>query len=93
MTRTRLPLACAFVIAVTAAHAHSWYERGCCDDQDCKPVEEGRVQERPDGVHVTGWSDVLQEGDPKLRWSRDDQDHVCENSNRLICVYRKRKTM
>lgn len=81
---------------VTAAKAHNapsgWqYDLSCCSDQDCGPVEDGVVTERKDGIHVEGHG-VLSETDPRVRWSRDGQDHLCLSpTNKLLCVYRKPK--
>ena len=74
--------------AVTFASAHSWYEAACCSSKDCKSVDDGAVLEMADGVHVKGWG-VLSRSDSRLRWSRDDRDHICEQPGKLLCVYRK----
>lgn len=87
--RARVFGACAlFLLSASAAFAHSFYEPACCSDRDCAPVADGVVVEKADGVHVKGW-DVLSRTDPRLRWSRDDQDHVCQQPGKLLCVYRK----
>ena len=49
--------------------------------------------ELPDGVHVSGFG-VLSYSDPRLRWSRDFEAHVCATQyapRKLLCVYRKPK--
>jgi hypothetical protein len=71
-----------------SAGAHAWYEPACCSERDCAAVDDGVVVERVDGVHVKGWG-VLSRTDPRLRWSRDDHDHVCAMPEKLYCVYRK----
>lgn len=76
------------LIIAAQAHAHSWYEPQCCSDRDCREVDDGFVVEKADGVHVQGWG-VLSATDPRLRWSRDDRDHVCQEPTKLLCVYRK----
>ena len=76
------------MFGVYKARAHSWYEPSCCSGKDCRPVDDGHVVEKADGVHVKGWG-VLNRADSRLRWSRDDRDHVCENPAKLLCVYRK----
>lgn len=91
-------IACLWIglIAISSeASSHSWYEVSCCSDRDCKPVADGVVVERADGVHVEGHG-VLSRTDSRLRWSRDDSDHICETaatgygtSRKLVCVYRK----
>jgi hypothetical protein len=70
------------------ARAHGWYELACCSGSDCAPVEDGVVVEKSDGIHVQGWG-VIHPGDPRLRWSRDDRDHICARPGKLICIYRK----
>jgi hypothetical protein len=72
----------------TPARGHSWYEQACCSEKDCAPVPAGDVADKPDGVHVKGWG-VLSPSDSRLRWSRDDRDHVCQQPNKLLCVYRR----
>jgi hypothetical protein len=39
-------------------------------------------------VHVQGFG-ILSRSDSRLRTSRDDQDHVCQQPGKLLCVYRK----
>ena len=83
-------------IALTAgcgAQAHGWYEPACCSGVDCAPVADSVVEELPDGVHVSGFG-TLAYGDPRLRWSRDYEAHVCatlSSPRKLLCVYRKPK--
>lgn len=72
----------------TAAMGHGFYEPQCCSDQDCKPVHDSDVVEKPDGVHVRGWG-VLHRTDPRIRTSRDDASHICEMPHKLFCVYMK----
>lgn len=75
--------------AILPARGHSFYEPACCSERDCAPVADGVVVEKPDGVHVRG-HDVLSRTDPRLRWSRDDRDHLCVSpSSKLLCVYRR----
>jgi hypothetical protein len=88
-------LLAAIFFAVRPASAHSWYEAACCSGIDCAPVENGVVVERDDGVHVEGFG-ILHEGDSRLRWSLDDEDHICASRSqpaKLLCVYRKHKSM
>jgi hypothetical protein len=71
--------------------AHAWYDAACCSDRDCKPVDDGVVAEKADGVHVQGHG-ILSRTDSRLRMSRDDRDHLCVPSydkTKLLCVYRK----
>jgi hypothetical protein len=88
--RTAVIAACAPIMIIVAgsACAHSWYEPACCSEGDCVPVDDGVVYEKVDGVHVQGWG-VLSRTDPRVRWSRDDHDHVCAMLGKRSCVYRK----
>jgi len=72
----------------TQAAAHEWYEPACCAETHCRPVADGVVEQKPDGVWVSGYG-ILRYDDGRLRWSRDDHDHVCSNGGKLLCVYRK----
>jgi len=90
----RLILATLAIMLADPALSHSWYEPACCSGVDCAPVADGIVEEREDGVHVIGYG-ILSYGDARLRWSRDEQDHMCvtqDASHKLLCVYRKPKT-
>lgn len=74
--------------AIRVAWGHGWYEQSCCSDKDCHPVENGAVQNGKEGVAVEGFG-LLSYSDPRLRWSRDDRDHICHNGIKLHCVYRR----
>jgi len=43
----------AFSAAVQVAHSHSFYDAACCHDRDCYPIDNPRVDVRPDGYFVT----------------------------------------
>lgn len=91
---------CMAVAACTQArgeeeHIHGlnvpdWYESTCCSNQDCHPVADGVVQNKLNGVEVKGYG-MLSYTDPRLRWSRDLRDHICEpaDHSKLLCVYRR----
>jgi len=89
--RTAIVIA-ASLACLGSASAHDWYELGCCGGSHCGPVADGVVVERKDGVSVQGFG-TLSYSDPRLRWSRDDRDHVCSVGDKLLCVYRKPKGM
>jgi hypothetical protein len=79
------------------ASAHGWYEWECCTEKDCRPVADGYVVERVDGVYVKNWG-LLHRTDRRLRPSRDEQDHVCERiapggRSALLCVYLRQRIM
>jgi hypothetical protein len=84
---TLAAIALLVALFVGAALSHEWYEPACCSGNDCAPVDDGTVVEKSDGVHVQGWG-VLNRSDPRVRWSRDDRDHVCAIAGKLYCVYR-----
>jgi hypothetical protein len=74
-----------------------WYDAKCCGNRDCKPVPAGTVENKEDGLHVKGHG-VLSYTDPRLNWSRDQRDHICESNTyyngvkqpgKLLCVYRR----
>lgn len=84
-------------IIMAYAHAHEtktgWlYDPSCCNDTHCHPVEDGTVEDKRDGVSVTGFG-ILSYSDPRLRWSRDNGDHVCTSNGKLLCVYRRPRDM
>jgi hypothetical protein len=74
------------------ALAHGWYEASCCSDRDCRPVPDEFVEETKAGVVVKGHG-TLSSTDPRLRWSRDQRTHLCEEPGKLLCVYRKPPSM
>lgn len=78
-----------WLAGTTGARSHNWYELACCSDKDCGPVVEGVVTEDRAGVHVKGHG-LMSPSDSRIRWSRDDQDHLCTSpSGKLLCVYRR----
>lgn len=86
----------ALLLLSSAASAHEWYEQSCCSDSDCAPVSDGIVEDGKEGVIVKNFG-ILSYTDPRLRWSRDNQDHLCVSKtiwgSKLLCVYRKPKGM
>lgn len=80
------------LLLTSVATAHDWYEKSCCAERDCHPVDDDTVHETDRGVEIKGYG-ILSYSDPRLRWSRDNKDHICESSvqNKLICVYRRPK--
>jgi hypothetical protein len=68
-----------------------WYESMCCSNRDCHPVTDDVVKNVQGGVEVKGYG-LLSYSDARLRWSRDNQNHICESlppNQKLLCVYRK----
>jgi len=80
------------VLACSVAHAHDWYEPACCGGSHCHPVADGVVVEGAAGVTVEGFG-LMSYSDWRLRWSRDERDHVCIVDGKLACVYRRPKGM
>jgi hypothetical protein len=81
-----------FVLLMTQADGHEWYARECCHDQHCHPVADGVVTDAKGGVNVVGFG-FVENSNPRLRWSRDNEDHLCVQAGRLVCVYRRPKGM
>ena len=79
-------------IVATILAIHGWYDLECCGDRDCYPVDSGVVKELKEGVVVQGFG-ILSYSDRRLRWSKDDRDHICaaRSGGGLICVYRRPK--
>lgn len=75
-----------FMISVTGAFAHSWYDSECCGENDCEPV---KVQTDEKGNFA-----VLKNGQKwyvdkprSIRPSKDDNYHVCIHMNMVWCFY------
>lgn len=73
-----------------------WYDGNCCNMQDCEPVEMGSIQPKKDGYAVHYISSFGHEvkgfvpyGDPKIRPSKDFQEHGCAGplTGALFCIY------
>lgn len=80
-----------FAMAALSVRAHGWYDPACCSGFDCAPDHAGLVEEKADGVHVLGFG-VLAYTDPRLRKSRDYEDHVCISrgavpGTSLVCLF------
>lgn len=82
----------ALIVAVFAfagpASSHSWYESACCGGNDCQPVADEAVINAKEGVQVEGFG-LLSYSDSRLRWSRDNANHICAQGPKLNCVYRR----
>ena len=90
----RLLLALALLLAPSSAGAHSWYERDCCDEQDCRPSPAGEVTVVPGGYEYrfegTGPVEFFPIGHPRVRNSLDNQFHACPqkyNPSHTHCLY------
>ena len=73
---------------------HDWYEQSCCGNTHCHPVPDGTVVNLATGLYIKGHG-VIAYSDPRIRWSQDEKDHVCELKDfsdghlKLLCVYRR----
>ena len=74
-----------------AAH---WYDRQCCHDRDCEPVEPGAIRQTAEGYvirYMTSRGYVaegfLPYGASGIRPSRDAQEHACAPQTRVVCIY------
>jgi hypothetical protein len=79
--------ACA--LGASAARAHRWYPTWCCNDNDCRELDESKgetVLEEPDGWHL--WDGrVAARGSQRL--SPDGKFHLCEEATTkaIICFF------
>lgn len=71
-----------------------WYESGCCNKQDCEPVEAGAITATPEGYHVRYLTSrgfiadgVIPYGSSSIRPSRDSREHACARPGRVLCIY------
>ena len=68
-----------------------WYDRSCCNEIDCRPVENDndivfeQLEGRPVARHVPTGSIFERR---QFRQSQDERYHVCINGNLLpVCFY------
>lgn len=80
--------------ALTHSDGHMEYDKECCSDRDCAPVD--RVQSTPEGDVMTSKfgtvlvpRNVREETPWKVKKSKDSRYHVCisETTKGLLCVY------
>lgn len=71
-----------------------WYDTGCCNLQDCEPVEPGAIRQTEQGYHVRYMTSrgfvaegIVPYGSPAIRPSRDHQEHACATTQRVLCIY------
>lgn len=67
------------IFVSNSAHSHSWYDAGCCSDQDCAPVV--TIEKHPEGDLMTtvhGTVLVKKNEVYKRLPSKDDKYHVCQ---------------
>jgi len=75
-----------FLLAVSSAQSHSWYDPYCCNGSDCAPIDDARVKLTPDGYIIDGKHFVAKKD---VRPGRDDQYHACfwPSPDTLRCFY------
>jgi len=74
------------ILCVGLANAHSFYDPWCCNENDCKELEDGEVQALADGYHYRSW--VVPYNSEKIRPSGNNAYHACEYpTGTLRCFY------
>jgi hypothetical protein len=82
-----------FLMTSWATYGHSWYDRDCCDDKDCRPSPPGEITVVPGGyefrLNGTGKVHFYGIGDAHLRLSQDGKFHACviHYSDFPRCIY------
>jgi hypothetical protein len=74
--------------------AEHWYDRQCCHDRDCEPVEPGAIRETKKGYvirYMTSRGYVAEGFLPKnssgVRQSQDGREHACAPQTKPVCIY------
>jgi hypothetical protein len=87
-------IALSLMTPIHDAPEHWAYDNSCCGGRDCHQVPDGTVRETKAGVLIQGFG-ILDDHDPRLKWSKDEHDHLCINDNlhppQLLCVYRRQQ--
>jgi hypothetical protein len=65
----------------TPALAHSWYAAECCNNEDCRPIDD--LPETPNGYVYNG--QVVPKS--KEKQSKDFQFHICIRNGQILCLY------
>jgi hypothetical protein len=77
-----------FYLFVSQANAHGWYDKACCADKDCHPVNCDDISHNSAGDFV--WHEIIFYR-TSMKVSQDGGCHVCVNSATLnplgICIY------
>ncbi len=84
----------SFVTSVAwhTAHGHSWYDRECCSDSDCRMVSSDTIGHGPTG-YILPNGEVVQYGTE--RTSLDGEYHWCQwgdgktirPAGKAVCLY------
>lgn len=86
-----------YLFSASKTYPHSWYDRDCCDDRDCRPAAPDEVQVNPTGYLVTVTIDgftaskQFRKDESAVRMSQDGRYHVCVQrfgqSISFYCLY------
>lgn len=81
-------IALYWVAFASLAWAHSWYDGDCCSEADCTKSSE--VEELKGGYWIKETQEFVSEKDPRVRWSKDQDFHVCRPASwdHVRCLYR-----
>jgi hypothetical protein len=74
--------------------ADHWYDRQCCHDRDCEPVEPGAIRQTKEGYFIRYMTSrgyvaegFLPHGHTGIRSSQDGREHACAPQERVVCIY------
>jgi hypothetical protein len=71
------------LLLTAALLVHSWYPRGCCGDQHCRPVPCEDISKSDSGYIWNGWHfDLVQ-----VQASQDQSCHVCIIGSFPACLF------
>lgn len=80
-----------FIIGVSLASSHSFYDTVCCNTMDCYPVDDAAIIDEPGGYRVVLTGEILAHDDPKVKFSPDGHWHRCSHMGakeaKTICIY------
>lgn len=82
-------LVAVFLCLISAASSHEFYEHHCCNNRDCKPVDDNEVTQTPGGFIVGG--EHVTRPDARIRKPINERFHVCRHyqTGQLLCIYPK----
>ena len=85
MKKSRILFALLSIFLLTSSvKAHDWYDRECCSNEDCRPVENcDEIEILPN--NKAKWQDKIFE---KIKPSKDNKCHVCiTHWGKPMCTY------
>jgi hypothetical protein len=79
------------VLGVSSVRAHSWYDRDCCSDTDCAPIDDTYIAETNTG-YVVPSGELIKYADTRIKQSLDGGWHWCHavpvnNWIKTYCLY------